>query len=122
LHWPAVARGCLALTVEPIGSEDPASALDEIRWYSMGAQLTRLSTVAGPSATALLMDVAAANPWRLELDLGRKWRLTGVVVVQKSARDLTNALRATDMWDLVDDRLQLAAEQPATRATLQVTQ
>jgi hypothetical protein len=108
--------------VEPIGSDDPASALDEIRWYSMGGQLSRLSTVSGPAGTALLMDVTAPKQWWLELDLGMKWRLTGVTVLQKSARDVTNALRARDMWDLVDDRLQLAPDQPATTATLQVTQ
>jgi len=35
---------------------------------------------------------------------------------------MTNTLRARDVWDVVDDRLQLAADQPATTATLQVTQ
>ena len=88
----------------------------------MGGQLSRLSTVSGPAGTALLMDVTAPKQWWLELDLGMKWRLTGVTVLQKSARDVTNALRARDMWDLVDDRLQLAPDQPATTATLQVTQ
>jgi hypothetical protein len=122
MHWPAVAKGCLALTVEPIGSGDPVSALDEIRWYSMGGRLSRLSTVSSPAATALLMDVAAPKQWWLELDLGQKWRLTGAAVLQKTARDITNTLRASDAWDLVDDRLQLAPDQPATTATLQVTQ
>ena len=121
VHWPSVPKGCLALIVEPIGGE-PTPALDEIRWYSMGAELRGLSTVAGPSATALLMDLAAPKQWWLELDLGMKWRLSAVTVVQKSARDMTNALRARDVWDVVDDRLQLAADQPATTATLQVTQ
>ena len=121
VHWPSVPKGCLALVVEPIGG-DLVSPLDEIRWYTMGAQLKGLSTVVGPSATALLMDVTAPKQWWLELDLGMKWRLTGITVVQKTARDMTNMLRARDVWDLVDDRLQLAADQPPTTATLQVTQ
>jgi hypothetical protein len=121
VHWPSVPKGCLALIVEPIGG-DPVPALDEIRWYTMGAQLRGLSTVAGTAATALLMDVTAPKQWWLELDLGMKWRLAGVTVVQKSARDMTNLLRGRDAWDIVDDRLQLAADQPATTATLQVTQ
>jgi hypothetical protein len=121
VHWPAAARGCLVLTLEPIGG-DPKPALDEVRWYSMGAELRGLSTVSGPHATALLMDVAALKQWWLELDLGQAWRLTGVTVVQTSARDMSNRLRALETWDLVDDRLQLAPDQPATTATLQVTQ
>jgi hypothetical protein len=120
VHWPSVPKGCLVLVVEPIDG-DPTSALDEVRWYSMGAQLKGLSTVVGPSATALLMDLTAPKQWWLELDLGMKWRLAGVTVVQKTARDMSNALRARDVWDLVDDRLQLAADQPPTTVTLQVT-
>jgi hypothetical protein len=121
VHWPA-AKGSLAMIVEPVGDGDPALALNEIRWAAMGAELRDLSTVVGASSVALMTDVAAPRPWSLEMDFGHKWRLSGIVLAQKSARDITNALRARTSWSLVDDRLQLAADQRVTTVTLQVTQ
>ncbi len=122
VHWPAVPNGALVLTLEPIAGGEPAPALNEVRWLSAGAELRGLTTVIGASATALVMDVTAPKSWLLEVDLGTKWRLTGIVVMQKSARDMSNRLRARTVWDLVDDRLQLSSQQPPTSIALQVTQ
>lgn len=122
VHWPAVREGCLVLTIEPVGAGAPSSALNDVRWLSAGAELSGLSAIVAPSATALVMDFTAASAWSLDVDLGVKWRLTGVVAVQKSARDISNWLRSRTVWDLVDDRLQLGAEQAATDAVLEVNQ
>ncbi len=122
IHWPAVPKGSLVLTVEPLGDEDPSGALDEIRWATIDAEARGLSTVAGPRMTALVMDLAAPVPWKLEIDLGHKWRLTGAAVMQRSARDMGNWLRARNVWDLVDDRLQRSSEEPATKIAVEVKQ
>jgi hypothetical protein len=121
LHWPA-AKGSLAMIVEPVGGGDPALALNEVRWAAMGGELRGLSTVVGASSVALMTDVTAPQPWCLEMDFGHRWRLGGIVLTHKSARDITSALRARPSWSLVDDRLQLAADQRVTTVTLQVTQ
>ena len=60
--------------------------------------------------------------WKLEIDLGHKWRLTGAVVIQRSARDMGNWLRATSVWDLIDDRLQRSSEDPVTKIAMEVKQ
>lgn len=120
VYWPAVREGCLILTVEPVGKDAPASALNEVRWLSAGADLSGLSAVSGPTATALVMDITAAKAWALDVDLGVNWRLTGVVVVQKSAREMSDWLRSRTTWDLVDDRLQLGAEKASTDVLLEV--
>jgi hypothetical protein len=121
IFWPALEKGSLILTVEPIGSK-AGLAVEQVRWAAMNALLTGLSTVVGSAATALVMDLAASQPWRLELDLGTHWRLTGVVIVTKPARDMTNWLKASPIWDLVDDRLQASAERLVTKAVLEVAQ
>jgi hypothetical protein len=121
VHWPA-AKGSLAMIVVPAGGGDPALALNEVRWAAMGGELRGLSTVVGASSVALMTDVTAPQPWCLEMDFGHKWRLGGIVLTQKSARDITSALRARTSWSLVDDRLQLAADRRVTTVTLQVTQ
>jgi hypothetical protein len=94
-----------------------------VRWLSAGAELSSLSAVAAPTSTALVMDVAAASAWSLEVDLGVRWRLGGVVLVpKKSARDMSKWLRSRVRWDLVDDRLQLGDEQLRTAVLLEVNQ
>jgi hypothetical protein len=122
IHWPAVPKGALVLTVEPLGDEDPSGALDEIRWATINAEARGLSTVVGPRMTALVMDLVAPVPWKLEIDLGHKWRLTGAAVMQRSARDMGNWLRARSVWDLVDDRLQRSSEEPVTKIAIEVKQ
>jgi hypothetical protein len=55
------------------------------------------------------------------MDFGPRWRLCGIALARETARDMTSRLRARSAWTLVDDRLQLAAEQRPTSVTLQVT-
>jgi hypothetical protein len=106
--------------VAPITSRRSV-ALEEVRWASIDASLSELTTIIGPECTAFVMTVNAAGPWILNIDLGREWRLTQVVLCPRSARDSANALKARIEQDLIDDRFQ-KTEIPASSVTLEVTQ
>lgn len=122
VYWPAKSKGgCLVMVVEPLGA-NPGLAVEQIRWAALGAELSGLSTIIGPAATALVMDLSAPNAWQLEIDLGTKWRLAGVVLASGTSRNMTNRLKGQSNWDLVDDRLQAGPEPLLTKAVLEVTQ
>ena len=112
VFFPAGAAS-LILVVEPI-VDDPAAALDQVRWAANAASLTNLQTVVTPERTALLMDVQAAS-WSLSLSLGPDWRVSAVVVSPGSSSELATLLSTTNNWDLIDDRIQ-TGPQPASIA------
>ena len=122
LNFPAAGAGAsLVITVAPLVS-NPGSALDQVRWVGIGASLSDLTTIVGPDSTAFVMAAGAAGPWRLEIDLGKKWRLVQVVLMKQSGRDSVNLLRSKIERDLIDDRFQKSAETQPSAVLLEVTQ
>ncbi|MDP8909189.1 MAG: hypothetical protein M3N47_08770, partial [Chloroflexota bacterium] len=70
--------------------------------------------------SALVMSVAAAERWQLDIDVGAGWRIVSVAVAPRAARDLAAHLRRGGRWDLVDDRRQQDGAASETRVVLEV--
>ncbi len=120
VFFPSVgAAGSLVLRVVPMVGQ-PGLALEEIRFLSVDAKLSGLTTIVGPDSTAFVMSVDSNGPWVLEIDLGRKWRLTQVAACPATARDMVNSMKANIKQDLIDDRLQRNRDTSPSSVTLEV--
>jgi hypothetical protein len=121
LHFPAAPKAwSLVLTVEPLVAQ-PGSALEEIRWRSAQAKFANLRTVIAPDRVALIMDVLAPQPWKLDVDFGRKWRCAGAVLREGAARTVALEFGARSSWDQLDDRFVPAAR-TSSKVTVQIFQ
>ncbi|HEY4359259.1 MAG TPA: DUF6603 domain-containing protein [Acidobacteriaceae bacterium] len=122
VFFPSVQKGStLVLIVAPVVAS-PGAALDEIRWASLNANLSGLTTVVGPNSTAFLQTVDASTSWNLEIDLGRDWRVSSVVVTATSSREMLDHLRLSTDWDLIDDRVQTGTQSTPININFEVTQ
>lgn len=120
--FPMVQAGStLVMIVEPVVTA-PGSALSQVRWTANNATLGDLSTVVSPGRTAFLCSVVSSAPWRLEVDLGKDWRVTSVVVTPTSARELTTQFAASSEWSMVDDRVQTGNQASPLNIVFEVSQ
>jgi hypothetical protein len=118
IHFPASGpTTTLLLTVAPVGPEAPP-AMDEVRWAAVGATIANLQTVISAGRTAFVMSLRTAGRWRLDVDLGRGWRLTAAVVSTAAQASVVDKLRSAQEWDFVDDRLEM--QRLAAAATIEV--
>ena len=118
IHFPAAgAAATLVMTVAPVGPDAPP-AMDEVRWAAVGATIANLQTVVGAGRTAFVMSLRAAGRWRLDVDLGRGWRLTAAVACTAPPAAIVDQLRSAQEWEFVDDRLE--TQRLAATATIDV--
>jgi hypothetical protein len=118
IYFPAAgATATLLITVAPIGTDAPP-AMDEVRWAAIGAAVSNLQTVVSAGRTAFVMSLSATRRWRLDLDIGRGWRLTSAIVCCSPQANVVRKLRSAQEWDFVDDRLEM--QRLATTATIDV--
>jgi hypothetical protein len=120
LFPPTSPASALLITIAPAVAQ-PAPAPGQVRWRSLDARLAGLKTVAGADHAAFVMDVAATQPWRLDIEVGRDWRLVSVALCGGTAADLAADLDRRADWNFVDDRMLQPAAPMSTKVTLGIS-
>jgi hypothetical protein len=119
--FPAPQKGSsVVITLSPAVA-NPAAVPTQVRWRSVNATLSGLNTVANADHAALVMDLQAAQPWSLDIDVTTDWDLAGVAVCNLASADVLTRLRASDAWTFIDDRFVEPASPMSTTVTLEIT-
>jgi hypothetical protein len=116
-HFPALAVGAAVAFVRVV-SPTAAPASEQVRWRARDATLGPVHAVTRGTQVAVIVPVAAAGDWTLEVDIGRDYRLDGLVALDHTADALARELAVAPSWTLLDGQWSPVASHPAVAATL----